>query len=159
MIGYAQENGAKGLAYIIYDENGEGKGPIAKFLDESKHALLKEKAGLKAGDAVFFSSGAAGEAATIAGLVRTQVGEQLDLIEKNIFKFCWIVDFPFYEWNEDEKKIYVIFYFGQFLPTVGNHYTLYDAKVVGPKSFRGLNQYHIEDENRGQIQFNDTTTP
>ena len=61
--------------------------------------------------------------------------------------------------NEDEKKIYVIFYFGQFLPTVGNHYTLYDAKVVGPKSFRGLNQYHIEDENRGQIQFNDTTTP
>ena len=105
MIGYAQENGAKGLAYIIYDENGEGKGPIAKFLDESKHALLKEKAGLKAGDAVFFSSGAAGEAATIAGLVRTQVGEQLDLIEKNIFKFCWIVDFPFYEWNEDEKKI------------------------------------------------------
>tara|TARA_Y100000992_G_scaffold182932_1_gene123544 strand:- start:182 stop:2803 length:2622 start_codon:yes stop_codon:yes gene_type:complete len=61
--------------------------------------------------------------------------------------------------NEDEQKIYVIFYFGQYLPTVGNYYALYDAKVVGEKSFRGLTQYHIEDENRGQIQFNDITTP
>jgi aspartyl-tRNA synthetase len=105
MIGFAQENGAKGLAYIIYDENGEGKGPIAKFLSAEKHAELQKKAGLKAGDAVFFASGAENEAAKIAGLVRTEIGQQLDLIEKDIFKFCWIVDFPFYEWNEDEKKI------------------------------------------------------
>ncbi|MCI5050606.1 MAG: aspartate--tRNA ligase [Rickettsiales bacterium] len=105
MIGFAQENGAKGLAYIIYDENGEGKGPIAKFLDADKHAALKEKAGLSNGDAIFFSSGSEEEAATIAGVVRTEIGEQLDLIEQGVFKFCWIVDFPFFEWNEDEKRI------------------------------------------------------
>ncbi len=105
MIAFAQENGAKGLAYIIYDENGEGKGPIAKFLDADKHEELKTKAGLSAGDAVFFSSGAEGEAANIAGVVRNEIGRQLELIEENIYKFCWIVDFPFYEWNEDEKKI------------------------------------------------------
>ena len=61
--------------------------------------------------------------------------------------------------DEDNNKIYVIFYFGQNLPTVGNYYTLYDAVVKGEKSFRGLTQYHIEDENGGQIQFNDHTTP
>ncbi len=105
MIGFAQENGAKGLAYIIYDENGEGKGPIAKFLAPEKHRELQQRAGLKAGDAVFFSSGEQAEAARIAGLVRTEVAEQLDLIAKDMFHFCWIVDFPFYEWNEDEKKI------------------------------------------------------
>lgn len=105
MIAFAQENGAKGLAYIIYDESGEAKGPIAKFLSAEKHAELQTKMGVKAGDAVFFSSGTEAEAAKVAGLVRTRLGEELNLIEKDIFKFCWIVDFPFYEWNEDDKKI------------------------------------------------------
>jgi len=105
MIGFAQEQGAKGLAYIIYDENGEGKGPIAKFLSDEKHAELKKLAGIGAGDSIFFASGAEGEAAKIAGLVRTEIGNQLGLIKEGEFKFCWIVDFPFYEWNEDEKKI------------------------------------------------------
>ena len=105
MIEFAKENGAKGLAYIGYDANGEPKGPIAKFLTPEKHALLKEKAGLKPGDAVFFSSGPKAEAETIAGKVRTRLGEVLGLIEPGVFKFCWIVDFPFYEWNEEEGKI------------------------------------------------------
>lgn len=105
MIAFAQENGAKGLAYIIYDESGEAKGPIAKFLSPEKHAELQTLMGLKNGDAVFFSSGTEGEAAKVAGLVRTRIGEELKLIEKDVFKFCWIVDFPFYEWNEDDKKI------------------------------------------------------
>tara|TARA_B100001123_G_scaffold189564_1_gene216415 strand:- start:83 stop:1915 length:1833 start_codon:yes stop_codon:yes gene_type:complete len=105
MIGYAQENGAKGLAYIIFDENGEGKGPIAKFLSEEKIGLLKSKAGLQNGDAIFFASGSEAEAANIAGIVRGELGRQLDLIDPNVFSFCWIVDFPFFEWNEDEKKI------------------------------------------------------
>jgi aspartyl-tRNA synthetase len=104
-IAFAQENGAKGLAYIVFDESGEAKGPIAKFLSPEKLAELKTTAGLQNGDSVFFSSGEAPEAAKIAGLVRTYVGTELDLIEKNIFKFCWIVDFPYFEWNEDEKKI------------------------------------------------------
>lgn len=105
MIAFAQENGAKGLAYIIYDESGEAKGPIAKFLSAEKHAELQRLMGLKAGDAVFFASGTEAEAAKVAGLVRTRIGEELKLIEKDVFKFCWIVDFPFYEWNEDDKKI------------------------------------------------------
>lgn len=104
MISFAQtELGAKGLAYIIFD--GEAKGPIAKFLDTDKLKNLMEIAGLKDGDAVFFACGSGNEVAKIAGKVRIKLGEDLELIEKNIYKFCWIVDFPFYEWNEDEKKI------------------------------------------------------
>ena len=105
MVAFAIEQGAKGLAYIIFDENDEGKGPIAKFLSAEKTAELKAKAGLKPGDAVFFSSGTETEAAAIAGKVRTELGWQLNLINKDEYKFCWIVDFPYYEWNEDEKKI------------------------------------------------------
>jgi aspartyl-tRNA synthetase len=105
MIEFAKENGAKGLAYIGYDANGEPKGPIAKFLTPEKHALLKEKAGLKPGDAVFFASGPKAEAEAVAGKVRTRLGQELGLINNDEFKFCWVVDFPFYEWNEDDKKI------------------------------------------------------
>jgi len=105
MIEFAKENGAKGLAYIAYDANGEGKGPIAKFLSPEQHAALKEKAGIGAGDAIFFASGPQGEAEAVAGKVRTRIAEELDLIEKGVFKFCWVVDFPFYEWNEEEGKI------------------------------------------------------
>ena len=104
MISFAQtEFGAKGLAYIIFD--GDAKGPIAKFLDNNRLKNLMEIAGLKDGDAVFFTCGKDNEAAKIAGKVRTKLGDELDLLEKNIYKFCWIVNFPFYEWNEDEKKV------------------------------------------------------
>jgi aspartyl-tRNA synthetase len=105
MIEFAKEQGAKGLAYIGFDADGTPKGPIAKFLSPEKLEHLKEKAGLKNGDAVFFSSGPKLEAETLAGKVRTKLGHDLGLIEQGVFKFCWVVDFPFYEWNEDEKKI------------------------------------------------------
>ncbi len=105
MIELAKTHGAKGLAYISYDANGEPKGPIAKFLTPEKHAELREKVGLKAGDAVFFASGPQREAENIAGKVRTALGEQLGLIEQGVFKFCWVVDFPYYEWNDEDKKI------------------------------------------------------
>jgi aspartyl-tRNA synthetase len=105
MIGYAQSVGAKGLAYISFDEEGKGKGPIAKFLSAEKTAALKDKLGLNAGDAVFFTSGKPLEAATIAGHVRTEIGTRLELIEQGVFKFCWVVDFPYFEWNEEDKKI------------------------------------------------------
>lgn len=105
MIGFAQGLGAAGLAYIIFDNDGTAKGPIAKFLTPEKQEALKKSAGLKNGDAVFFSCDKEAAAAKLAGLVRTQVGEELGLIEKDIFKFCWIVDFPFYEYNEEDKKI------------------------------------------------------
>ena len=106
MISHAQsEFGAKGLGYIIFDESGKGKGPIAKFLSEEKLTELKEVAGLNNGDAVFFSCDVELAAAKIAGQVRSKLGHDLKLIDDSIFKFCWVVDYPFYEWNEDEKKI------------------------------------------------------
>lgn len=105
MIEHAQSCGAKGLAYIIFDENGEGKGPIAKFLSAEKLAELQKIAGLQNGDAVFFSCGKKSEAAKIAGQVRIKLGNDLGLIDESIYKFCWIVDFPMYELNEETGKI------------------------------------------------------
>ena len=103
MIELAKTHGAKGLAYIGFDAEGAGKGPIAKFLNAEKTEALKSRLGLKNGDAVFFSSGAKLEAANIAGKVRTALGEQLGLIEQGVFKFCWVIDFPFYELNDEGK--------------------------------------------------------
>jgi len=100
-----QHGGAKksDLAHLRFLE---GKGPIAKFLPVEAIQEMAEKAGLKAGDALFFSADAkADRAATIAGLARTRIGRELRLIKDNEYKFCWIVDFPMYEWNEDDKKI------------------------------------------------------
>jgi aspartyl-tRNA synthetase len=104
-IAFAQELGAKGLAYIVFDNDGTAKGPIAKFLDEKRLNLLKEITGISNGDAVFFASGTVAEATHIAGHVRTHLGQELGLIDENEFKFCWIVDFPYFEWDEENKKI------------------------------------------------------
>lgn len=105
MIAYAQSLGAPGLGYIIFGADGTAKGPIAKFLPEEKLAILRDVAGVGNGDAVFFASDLEDVAAKLAGQVRTQLGEQLGLIEKDVFKFCWVVDFPYFEWNDEEKKI------------------------------------------------------
>ncbi len=105
MIELAKEHGAKGLAYIGFGADGAGKGPIAKFLSPEKTAALQARLGIGNGDAVFFASGEALHAAGVAGKVRTNIAEQLGLIAQGIYKFCWVVDFPYFEWNEDEKKI------------------------------------------------------
>lgn len=102
-IEFAQSHGAKGLAYINFDENGEAKGPIAKFLAPEKLAELKKIANLENGDAVFFSCGNEREAAKIAGQVRIKLGNDLQLIDESIYKFCWIVDFPMYELSDEGK--------------------------------------------------------
>lgn len=104
-IAFAQENGAKGLAYIIFDENGEGKGPIAKFLSAEKLEELKQTANLQNGDAVFFSCGKVSEASKIAGVVRTKLGNDLGLIDESVYKFCWIIDFPMFELDEQTGKV------------------------------------------------------
>ena len=99
------EMGAPGLGYIVLEGEG-GKGPIAKFLPQAALEALIEKCGLKSGDAVFFSADAKTErAAVLAGHTRTRLGRDLGLINDKEFRFCWIVDFPMYEWNEDEKRI------------------------------------------------------
>ncbi|HCR85638.1 MAG TPA: aspartate--tRNA ligase, partial [Alphaproteobacteria bacterium] len=101
----AREMGYAGLGYIIYDESGEAKGPIAKNLGDERTKQIKEICGLKDGDGVFFACGAKDKAPKQAGEFRKIVAEELNLIEQGVFKFCWITDFPYFEWNEDEGKI------------------------------------------------------
>ena len=99
---------APGLGYIQFEEEGgklTGKGPIAKFIPEAAQAELVKRAGVKAGDALFFAADTKPRAAALAGAARTRIGRELNLIEEGCFKFCWIVDMPMYEWNEDEKSI------------------------------------------------------
>ena len=99
-----QDMGAPGLGYIVFDADG-GKGPIAKFIPPDVQATIRAKAGVEAGDAVFFAADKPAGAARLAGAGRTRIGEELGLVAKDRFEFCWIVDFPMYEWNEEEKKI------------------------------------------------------
>ncbi len=101
---WAQEQGAPGLGYVTFAD-GEAKGPIAKFLDADRVAKLKEITGMDDGDAVFFCCDKKSGAEKLAGAARTKIGEDLDLIDQNVFKFCWVVDFPMFEYDEDRKVI------------------------------------------------------
>ncbi|MBF0169233.1 MAG: aspartate--tRNA ligase [Alphaproteobacteria bacterium] len=101
---WAKENGAAGLGYIVYEAEG-AKGPIAKNLDAERQESIKSLAGVSAGDAVFFVCDKPLPAAKFAGLVRTKLCADLELLEQGAFKFCWIVDFPMYELNEDTGLI------------------------------------------------------
>ena len=102
MVDFAVNNcEAKGLAWVKIDEDNNINGGIAKFVTDE----IKIEIGAKAGDAVFFIADEFKKAQKIAGLVRIELGKRLNLIEKNVYKFCWIVDFPMYEFNEDEGKV------------------------------------------------------
>lgn len=100
---WSRDEGYAGLAYINF-KGGEGGG-IAKNLGPERVAQLVAKMGLGPNDGVFFACDKPLNAAKLAGLVRTRVGTELDLIEKNTFKFCWIVDFPMYEWDEIDQRV------------------------------------------------------
>ena len=105
---WARSEGAPGLGYVIFEDEGgvlTGKGPIAKFIPADVQAAIAAKAGVKAGDAVFFACDQPAKAARLAGGARIKIGNDLDLCEKDVFKLCWIVDFPMYEYNEEDKKI------------------------------------------------------
>jgi aspartyl-tRNA synthetase len=101
---WARGEGAPGLGYIIFGEDG-GKGPIAKFLSAEAQQALKAAAGIGVGDAVFFACDIADRAAAFAGTVRTRIGTDLGLIEAGGFRFCWIVDYPMYERDEESGRI------------------------------------------------------
>jgi len=108
MNGWAQGEGQPGLGYIFWrEENGvlEGAGPVAKNIGPERTEQLRNELGLKAGDAVFFAAGLPKNFAAFAGLARNRVGRELNLCEDGIFKFCWIVDFPMYEFNDELKKV------------------------------------------------------
>jgi len=104
MNGWAIQQGAPGLGYIIFADD-QAKGPIAKFLDEDRLKRLKIQANVSDGDAVFFVCAQKPAAEKLSALVRNQLGEELGLVDKNRFEFCWVVDYPMYEYDEDKKKI------------------------------------------------------
>lgn len=105
MIAYAISEGAGGLAYIIFNEDGTVKSPIAKLLGDERISQIKQTANIENGDAVFFACDQEAKAAHIAGKVRSKLGQICDLIDNNIFKFCWIIDFPYYEKDQETGKI------------------------------------------------------
>ncbi|MGH6901024.1 MAG: aspartate--tRNA ligase, partial [Geminicoccaceae bacterium] len=105
MVAYAQSLGAPGLGYIQYAPGEEPKGPVAKFLDPERISRIKEAAGLKNGDAVFFVCDQRREAERLSGLIRTRLAEELELIARECYRFCWIVDFPMYEWDEQTRQV------------------------------------------------------
>jgi aspartyl-tRNA synthetase len=104
MNNWARGEGYSGLGYINIKDGIPG-GPIAKNHGEEATAKLIAALGLGANDGVFFAAGKESQAAKLAGLARTRVGETLDLIDKDRFDLCWIVDFPFYEYDEDTKSV------------------------------------------------------
>src|SRR6202162_3400992 len=105
MNSWAQGEGQPGLGYIMWREGGEGAGPLANNIGPERTEAIRAQLGLKEGDAAFFVAGDPDKFWKFAGSGRTRLGEELNLIEKGQFKFCWIVDFPMFEWNEEEKKI------------------------------------------------------
>ena len=108
MNSWAQGEGQPGLGYIFWRKEGdklEGAGPIAKNIGEERTEAIRQQLGLDDGDACFFAAGDPKKFASFAGAARTRAGEELNLVDRDRFELCWIVDFPFYEWNEDEKKI------------------------------------------------------
>ncbi len=101
---WARGEGAPGLGYVVFADRA-AKGPIAKFLDAPRLERLRQLTGAVDGDAVFFVCDRKGAAAKLAGAARTKIAQDLGLIVGNEFRFCWIVDFPMYELNEETKQI------------------------------------------------------
>src|SRR5690606_5050748 len=108
MNSWAQGEGQPGLGYIFWRRDGErleGAGPIARNIGEERTEAIRTQLGLDDGDACFFVAGDPAKFAAFAGAARVRAGEELNLVDRDRFELCWIVDFPFYEWNEDEKRI------------------------------------------------------
>ena len=101
---WAIDEGQPGLGYIFF-KDGKGSGPIAKNLGEEKTAIIREELKLDDGDSVFFVCGIPEDFLDFISRARVKIGNELKLIKKDCFEFCWIVDFPMFEYNQDEKKI------------------------------------------------------
>ena len=106
MNSYAQQQGQPGLGYVFWREGEEGgAGPIAKNIGPERTDAIRNQLGLGVGDGCFFVAGRPEKFYKFAGDARNKVGEELNLTPKDRFEFCWIVDFPMYEWNEEDKKV------------------------------------------------------
>ncbi|WP_421697318.1 aspartate--tRNA ligase [Ancylobacter sp.] len=105
MNSWAQGEGQPGLGYIMWREGGEGAGPLANNIGPERTEAIRAQLGLKEGDAAFFVAGNPEKFVKFAGAARTKVGEELKLVDHDRFELAWIVDFPFYEWSEEDKKV------------------------------------------------------
>jgi aspartyl-tRNA synthetase len=105
MNSWAQGEGQPGLGYIMWREGGEGAGPLANNIGAERTAAIRAQLGTKEGDAAFFVAGDPDKFWKFSGLARTRVGEELNLVDKEQFALAWIVDFPMYEYDEENKKI------------------------------------------------------
>ena len=105
MNSWAQREGLPGMGYMMFGESNEAKGPLAKNIGPERSEAVREQLGLKAGDAAFFLAGKPSEFVAVAGKARDVIADALDLVDKDNFAICWIVDFPMYEWDEQNKKV------------------------------------------------------
>ncbi|MCU0954524.1 MAG: aspartate--tRNA ligase [Hyphomicrobium sp.] len=145
MNSWAQGEGQPGLGYIFWreEEGAAGAGPVAKNIGPERAAAVQSQLALKTGDAVFFTAGNPANFYKFAGLARDRIGHELKLVDENRFALAWIVDFPFYEWNEEEKK--VDFSHNPFSMPKGGHEALQAAETAGRDALLALkaNQYDI----------------
>ncbi len=145
MNSWAQGEGQPGLGYIFWreEEGAAGAGPIAKNIGSERAAAIQAQLGLKTGDAVFFTAGNPANFYKFAGSARDRIGQELKLVDENRFALAWIVDFPFYEWNEEDKKI--DFSHNPFSMPKGGHAALEAAEKEGRDALLALkaNQYDI----------------
>ena len=105
LLKFAQSIGMGGLGYLEVKEDLSYKGPIDKFIPDDMKAEMRELAGLEVGDTIFFIADTEKKAANYAGQLRNELGARLDLLEKNAYRFCFVNDFPMYEYDEEQKKI------------------------------------------------------
>ncbi|MEE1195956.1 MAG: aspartate--tRNA ligase [Lachnospiraceae bacterium] len=105
LLKFAQSIGMGGLGYLEVKEDLSYKGPIDKFIPDDMKEEIRDLAGLEAGDTIFFIADKESQAAAYAGQIRTELGQRLDLIEKNAYRFCFVNDFPMYEYDPEEKKM------------------------------------------------------
>jgi aspartyl-tRNA synthetase len=145
MNGWAQGEGQPGLGYIMWreEEGAGGAGPIAKNIGAERASAIQKQLGLNTGDAAFFTAGDPAKFYKFAGSARDRVGTELKLIDENRFALAWIIDFPFYEWNEDDKKI--DFSHNPFSMPKGGGAALEAAEKQGRDALLALkaNQYDI----------------
>ncbi len=133
LVEYAISLGAKGLAYLVW-ENGEVKGPIAKFLSKDELASIAAQCALQDGDVVFLLCDNVKLVNRVSGDIRIKLGRDLDILEKDVYRFCWIVDFPMYEFDEESQT--VIFSHNPFSMPQGGIEALNTMNPVDIKAFQ-----------------------
>ncbi len=145
MNSWAQGEGQPGLGYVFWreEEGAAGAGPVAKNIGAERASAIQRQMALKTGDACFFTAGDPSRFYKFAGLARDRIGAELKLVDENRFALAWIVDFPFYEWNEDDKKI--DFSHNPFSMPKGGREALEAAQAQGQDALLALkaNQYDI----------------